>query len=56
MQRLYLRGEGDKREVYTVSDVPETDPVQPAGSAVATPPPPPEPPKPKPKLPFGPKK
>lgn len=56
MQRLYLRGEGDKRQVYTVSDVPETAPVQPAGSAVATPAPPPEPPKPKPKLPFGPKK
>jgi hypothetical protein len=59
MQKLYLRGEGANRSVYTVSDTPETAATEPAaGPTQTTPTQPatPEPPKPRPKLPFGTKK
>lgn len=55
MQKLYLRGEGANRMIYTVSDTPETAATEPASTAppAATPPATAEPPKPRPKLPFG---
>ncbi|HEX8340554.1 MAG TPA: hypothetical protein VF624_06555 [Tepidisphaeraceae bacterium] len=36
MRRMYLRTEGDKQQLYTVSNVPKTEPLEPEKPAAAT--------------------